>query len=72
LGRDEEWSVEPYETPRFFAYHQPEELNQLLQTAGFHIVAGWQSAVAHNQTQWLIRFARNAPARELKKLDLLK
>lgn len=72
LGRGDEKRFQPYQTARYFAYHQPDELDILIREAGFHIVEGWQDEEPTNQTQWLIRFARKAPRSELKTLGLIK
>lgn len=72
LGKGDERSLGPYQSTRYFAFHQPEELDLLINQAGFHIVEGWQNEEPANQTQWLIRFARKIPRSEMKTLGLLK
>ena len=58
LGDGERWVPSSYERPypRFFTYWQPEALDNMLETAVFDIIDGWQEP---GRTEpWLVRYAR--------------
>ena len=56
-GRDAGWVPNPYfgDSPRFFAFWQPEELDALLTQAAFRIESGWQED--GERDTWLNRLA---------------
>lgn len=56
IGDSAGWNDYPYQLPRYFVYHQPDELDSALKATGFDIIEGWQ-ALSGN-TNWLIRFGR--------------
>ncbi|RLC83153.1 MAG: hypothetical protein DRJ03_17995 [Chloroflexi bacterium] len=57
-GRGEEWVADPQGYERFFAYYQPEEIDRLIQAAGFEIVDGWINPPGRDQCHnWINRFA---------------
>ena len=57
-GKGEEWVTDPQGYERFFVYYQPEEIDRLIQAAGFEIVDGWISPPGQGQRHnWINRFA---------------
>ncbi len=58
LGKGEEWTSLSYghQAKRYFTYWQPDELDDLLQTAVYEIVDGWIDSA--KGVQWLVRYAR--------------
>jgi ubiquinone/menaquinone biosynthesis C-methylase UbiE len=58
LGDGAAWVTNPYDPAhqRFFTYWQPETLDILLETAAFHIVAGWLET--GQRDTWVVRYAR--------------
>ncbi|HIE11531.1 MAG TPA: class I SAM-dependent methyltransferase [Kiritimatiellae bacterium] len=57
-GEGEEWVADKKGRSRFFAYYRPEELDRLIQAAGFEIVDGWTNPPGKGQRHnWLNRFA---------------
>jgi ubiquinone/menaquinone biosynthesis C-methylase UbiE len=61
-GQGEKWVADPEGQERFFAYYQVEEIDRLIQTAGFEVVEGWTSPPGQGQRHnWLNRFAVARP-----------
>jgi ubiquinone/menaquinone biosynthesis C-methylase UbiE len=61
-GKGEEWVSDRHGYERFFVYYQPEEIDQLIQTAGFRIVDHWISPPGKDQRHdWINRFATAHP-----------
>jgi ubiquinone/menaquinone biosynthesis C-methylase UbiE len=61
-GEGEEWVANQEGQERFFAYYQLEEIDPLIQAAGFEVVDGWTSPPAEGQRHnWLNRFAVARP-----------
>jgi ubiquinone/menaquinone biosynthesis C-methylase UbiE len=57
-GEGEQWITTQEGHERFFAYHQPEEIDRLIQAAGFEVVDGWISPPGEGQHHnWINRFA---------------
>ncbi len=57
-GEGEEWVVDQEGQMRFFAYYRLEEIDRLIETAGFEIVDGWINPPGKGQRHnWLNRFA---------------
>jgi predicted SAM-dependent methyltransferase len=57
-GDGEEWVADQQGYQRFFAYYQPEEIDRLIQAAGFEVVDGWISSPGEGQRHnWINRFA---------------
>jgi ubiquinone/menaquinone biosynthesis C-methylase UbiE len=57
-GEGEEWVANQEGQECFFAYYRLEEIDRLIQAAGFEIVGGWISPPGKNQRHnWLDRFA---------------
>jgi len=57
-GEGEEWVADQEGHERFFAYYRPEEVDRLVQAAGFEVVDGWISPPGEGQRHnWLNRFA---------------
>jgi len=57
-GKGEEWVADPQGYERFFVYYRPEEIDRLIQAAGFEIVDGWISPPGQGQRHnWINRFA---------------
>jgi SAM-dependent methyltransferase len=55
LGNGEEWESKRYGEPRWFRYWSAAELDALLTTAGFTVVASWSSSTP--RADWLVRHA---------------
>lgn len=57
-GEGEAWVADPEGQERFFAYYWLEEIDRLIEAAGFEIVDGWISPPGTGQRHnWLNRFA---------------
>lgn len=57
-GDGEEWVADQSGCERFFVYYQPNEIDQLIQAAGFEVVDGWISPPGKGQRHnWINRFA---------------
>ncbi len=57
-GEGEEWVADQEGYERFFAYYRLEEIDWLIQAAGFEVVDGWISPPGAGQRHnWLNRFA---------------
>lgn len=57
-GEGEEWVAGQEGCERFFTYYRLEEIDRLIQTAGFEIVDGWINPPGKGQRHnWLNRFA---------------
>jgi SAM-dependent methyltransferase len=57
-GDGEEWVADRQGYERFFAYYRPEEIDRLIQAAGFKVVDGWISPPGECQRHnWINRFA---------------
>ena len=61
-GEGEKWVADPEGQERFFAYYQLEEIDWLIQAAGFEVAGGWTSPLGQGQQHnWLNRFAVARP-----------
>ena len=61
-GEGEKWVADPEGQERFFAYYQMEEIDWLIQAAGFEVVGGWTGPPGQGQRHnWLNRFAVAQP-----------
>jgi ubiquinone/menaquinone biosynthesis C-methylase UbiE len=61
-GEGEKWVADLEGRERFFAYYQMEEIDWLIQAAGFEVVDGWTSPPGQGQRHnWLNRFAVARP-----------
>ncbi len=57
-GEEEKWVTDQEGYERFFAYYRLEEIDRLIQAAGFEVVDGWISPPGEGQRHnWLNRFA---------------
>jgi len=57
-GEGEKWVADQEGQERFFAYYQLEEIDRLIQAAGFEVVDGWIGPPGKGQRHnWLNRFA---------------
>lgn len=57
-GGGEEWVSDRHGCERFFVYYQPEEINQLIQSAGFEVIDGWINPPGRGQRHnWINCFA---------------
>lgn len=57
-GEGEGWAADQEGHERFFAYYRLEEVDRLVQAAGFEVVDGWISPPGEGQRHnWLNRFA---------------
>jgi len=62
LGGGEKWVPTAYgrPLPRFFTFWQPDTLDPLMETAGFHIIDGWEEP--GQMDTWLVRYGRKKEA----------
>lgn len=61
-GAGEQWVADQEGYERFFAYYRPEEIDRLIQAAGFEIVVGWINPPGKGQRHnWINRFAVARP-----------
>jgi ubiquinone/menaquinone biosynthesis C-methylase UbiE len=61
-GEGERWVADPEGQERFFTHYQVEEIDRLIQAAGFEVVDGWTSPPGQGQQHnWLNRFAVARP-----------
>lgn len=61
-GSGDEWETERYGEPRWFQYWSAADLDTLLTTAGFSIIASWSNSTP--RADWLVRHAAPEEPRE--------